>query len=170
MRNYVLSHTTQVFQTSYQTHLVREDLAEKAFKEKAGCDDGLVDSCRNMTLNSDEEAPIDSTADELAGFEGRRDMIRFRTKAKAAQQLNEPKKVRSLNAKANHRVHVLSKLKVRDTREKYFADVDNKGALRLSTKDAYGRTERKNSNPAIAEVNQFLHETADEKVQSDECS
>jgi hypothetical protein len=45
---------------------------KKAFKEKAGCDDGLVGQLRKMTLKRDEDAPIDPTADDLAGFEERR--------------------------------------------------------------------------------------------------
>lgn len=92
-------------------------------------------------------------------------------KAKATQQMNDPKKVNSLNAKADHRLVVLSKLIAKETREKCFADVNNKRALGLSTKNAYGRTERKKiSNPAIVALDQFSLTTADDKVQSDETS
>ena len=139
MRNYVLSHTTQVSQTSDQTHFVRENLAAKAFEEKSGCGDGLVGQLRSMTLNRNEGAPIVPTSNDLAGFEERRDMTELGTKVNAAQQMNEPKTVRSLNAKADHRMEVLSNLKVKDTKKKYFANVDNKRALGLSTTDVYGR-------------------------------
>ncbi|KAL8903751.1 MAG: hypothetical protein Q9207_003711 [Kuettlingeria erythrocarpa] len=133
VRNYVLSHTTQVSQTSYQTHVVRENLTEKDFEEKAGFDGALVGSMRNMTLNRDENAPVDPTADEPASFEERRDMTGFR-------------------AKADYRIDTLLKLKVKDSREKYFAD------------------RKKNSNPAVAEINQFLQETADDLLESNEYS
>lgn len=118
VRNFVLSHTTQVFQTSYQTHLVRENLAEKAFNEKAGSDGGLVSAMRNMTLNKDANAPIDPTVDNLAAFEKRKDMTEFRAEVKAAQQVNDTKKARSVNAKADHRIDTLSKLQVKESREK----------------------------------------------------
>ena len=171
VRNYVLSHTTQVFQTSYQTHLVRENLAEMAFEEKARCDNGLVGQLRNRTLNKDKDTPIDPTADNLAASEKRRDMTKLHKEVKAAQQTNKTKKVRSLNAKADHCIEVFSKFKVKDTRKKYFAGFKNKRALGLSTKDAYGRTERKkNSNPVITALTQILQETAEDQLQSNKHS
>ena len=41
VRNYVLSNTTQVFQSSYQTNWVREDLTKLAFGSMVGHNDSL---------------------------------------------------------------------------------------------------------------------------------
>ena len=102
MRSYVLSYTIQIFLTSYETPLVGENLAEKGFNEKTGSDGDLVDSMRNMTLNRDENAPIDPTADNLTAFEELRDMTEFFAKAKAAQQDNDIKKVIQCKGRPPH--------------------------------------------------------------------
>ena len=86
VRNYVPSHTTQVFQTSHQTNLVRENLAEKAFGFKAGCNDDLVPQLRNMILSRDENALFDPTIDHLVGFEKRRDVTERPTELNKAHQ------------------------------------------------------------------------------------
>ena len=171
VRNYVLSHTTQVFQTSYQTHLVRENLAEKAFGPKAGCNDDLVQLLRNMTLSRDENAPTDPTIDDLTGFEKRRDVTKLRTCLQEAHQANNQKEVRSLTGKLETLIGNLSDLTVDVQRKKYFDDVDDKRARGVPTKDTSTRTPRKtNSNPAAAAIAEFLEEVPDTNVQSNERS
>ncbi|KAI0190543.1 hypothetical protein F4808DRAFT_465646 [Astrocystis sublimbata] len=58
LRNYVLSHTTHVFESSYQSFRVRADLMQLAFKTNAGDHGQLFTRLCDVSLGRDTNAPV----------------------------------------------------------------------------------------------------------------
>jgi hypothetical protein len=80
------AHTSGVFESSYQTRRIREDLMRLAFGHMAGENDALFLSLRNISLGKDPDAPIDPTEEDLLGFDWRIDVADIRADIEAKQQ------------------------------------------------------------------------------------
>lgn len=79
LRNYVMSHSGAIFETDYQTGVVRPNLAALAFGPQAvHRDDTLFSDLRNMSLTRDEGAPISVSKGQIAKFQERNDIAEFR--------------------------------------------------------------------------------------------
>ena len=64
LRNFIISHTTDVYENNYMTERVREDLARCRFKGFAGKNDPLYDILRDLSVQNDPGAPIDPTPEQ----------------------------------------------------------------------------------------------------------
>ncbi len=134
LRNYVLSNTTQVFQGSYRTKRVRDDLLELAFgPEATGRNDQLFQNLRNMSISRDAGAPIDPGIEDLQSFEERNGVRGLRTDLEATRQANDKKAVRSIKSQLDNLIDTLSDLIVQKKRTEYFDRVDSLRAQGLST-------------------------------------
>jgi hypothetical protein len=173
VRNYVLSNTTQVFQASYQTHRVREDLLRLAFGPMAGRNDSLFQNLRNISLGRDADAPIDPSKEDLQEFEKRKDVRDLRASIEAAQRCGHKKEVNKIRHKLDNLIETLSCLRVEEKRAAYFNCVDRLRAQGLLTTDyakecaSKGTTSGRHGKGAEATVAQFMQIcTSDD----DECS
>lgn len=126
-----------MFENSYQSQHIKEDLAGISFSHLGGSsgDEALFRVLRNASLTRDELAPVDPTAEDLAGeagFEQRRDIQEMRAELRAAMDS-------ATRTNGSHRiadaVKTLSRLAVQQRREVYFAEVDRRRGLGLSTDD-----------------------------------
>lgn len=128
---YVLSHTTEVYQASYQSNHVRADLMNLAFgSEDGGSDELLFAMLRNVSMIRDSSAPIDILPEEEDMFESRQDMTAIRDAIRSASDKKERSR---LVSKANNLVKTLTRLKVEDKRARYFKMTDNLRARGLIT-------------------------------------
>lgn len=61
MRNFVASHTTDIFENNYQTERVREDLTSKRFRAYAGgtANEPLFKVYRDLSMQNEPLAPIE---------------------------------------------------------------------------------------------------------------
>ncbi|RYO80969.1 hypothetical protein DL762_007375 [Monosporascus cannonballus] len=132
LRNYILSHTTGVFESSYQSHRVRANLMSLAFGKDAGRDDKLFAMLRDMSVSRDANAPVDITMDEHREFEKRNDVGGLRYEIATAKNGNERTKLR---AKLHNLLKTLRKLKLDEKRDEYFRRVDYLRAQGMATID-----------------------------------
>lgn len=133
LRNYILSNTTQVFQGSYQTKRVREDLMGLAFGSMAGRNNALFQRLRNMSLQRDANAPIGPSEEDLREFEQRKDVCDLRGSLEAAKRAGDRKAATALDGQLRYIIKILSSLKVQEKRAEYFSRVDGLRALGLPT-------------------------------------
>ncbi|KAI1085901.1 hypothetical protein F5B19DRAFT_264814 [Rostrohypoxylon terebratum] len=121
LRNHILSHTTSVFESSYQSHRVRADLMSLAFGNEAGRDEQLFAMLRDMSMSRDANAPVDITAKEYRAFEQRSDVVMLRRSMDNATDSKERTRFRS---KVNNLLRTLSQLQLEKNRAEYFKRVD----------------------------------------------
>ncbi|KAL8285643.1 hypothetical protein RB600_009869 [Gaeumannomyces tritici] len=136
LRNYVLSNSTAVFQRSYQQRHLAADLARIAFGNRAGNNERLFESLRDLSLRGDASAPIYPTAAELKAFEGREDMRALRAaygKLKRDTSSEAKKEANRVQSRIGKLVRELCALKVQEKRREYFRQVDSRRAAGLST-------------------------------------
>lgn len=76
VRNFVASHTTDVFENNYQAERVREDLTRKRFGACAGgtANEPLFKVLRDLSMQNDPGAPIEATPEQEGSIESRRDI------------------------------------------------------------------------------------------------
>ncbi|KAB5513527.1 hypothetical protein GE09DRAFT_1013927 [Coniochaeta sp. 2T2.1] len=146
--NYVLSHTADVFQKSYQPRLVRDDLVTVAFGLPGHQNADLFAMLGRSTLQRDERAPLYPTLDDIRSFEARQDVQSLRqalaTERKKVER--DTKQINRLNAQLQILIRQLSKLMVQQRRAEYFDAVNNRRIQGLST---VGMVES-SANPAKA--------------------
>jgi hypothetical protein len=135
LRNYILSHTTSVFESSYQTRNIRSDLISIAFDGMTRKNDPIFTALSNSTLGRDSSAPVDITKEDLAEFEKRRVMSSIRKSIKVANSrgIRDSKSLRPLNMKVRNLISTISSLKLQEKRKEYFKRVDKLRALGKST-------------------------------------
>lgn len=116
LRNYIISQTTAVFEKSYQTEHIRDNLTALTFK-KVKKDCRFFERLRDVSLTADPNAPIYPTDEQLKMIEGREDLMALQTN------------------KRKYRAHrqKLWDLAIQLNREKYFAEADSLRALGKST-------------------------------------
>ncbi|KAJ9131259.1 hypothetical protein NKR19_g9595 [Coniochaeta hoffmannii] len=121
LRNYVMSHTSDVFETAYQTSHVRVNLPGIAFGEdNVDRDEELFSNLRKMSLTSDDGAPISVPREEIRKFDERQDMKDFLAKL----DICLPQEKMKLRSKMANRKAVLTKLQLEANRQSYFEQAD----------------------------------------------
>jgi hypothetical protein len=137
MRNYLLSHTSSVFEQSYQARHFGKDLAKLCFGPKAGEHDELFKALRNSFLDRDENAPLYPTDKYLEMFEKRNNLQALRKPHQEAR-LRDPRgsdgeQARNLRGKIQWLTNGLAPLAVEELRQKYFREADRLRSQGLST-------------------------------------
>ncbi|KAI1382904.1 uncharacterized protein F4822DRAFT_440681 [Hypoxylon trugodes] len=137
LRNYILSHSSGMFQHSYQPRRLGRDLGTIAFGQLGGGsgDERLFEFLRNSSLGRDERAPVSPTAEDLAGFQRRRDIQRLRTELEG---VTDPAARNLISHRIAGIVKSLSRQRVLQLRETYFAEADRRRGLGLPTDDLAG--------------------------------
>ncbi|KAI6082452.1 hypothetical protein F4821DRAFT_247161 [Hypoxylon rubiginosum] len=133
LRNHILSHTTSVFESNYQTHRTRADLMSLAFGNGTGRDEQLFAMLRDMSMSRDANAPVDITAEEYRRFEQRNDLTTLRYQIDNASDSKERSQFRS---KVNYLLKILSQLQLDKNRAEYFERVDCLRAQGVPTDEA----------------------------------
>lgn len=121
LRNYVLSHTTSVFESSYQAQHVRADLMSLAFGDDGGRQEELFSMLRNTSTAWDDRAPVEITTEEEHSFESRFDVTQIRQALSHAAESTERKRLQS---KLTSVLSTLRRLKLEEKRREYFERVD----------------------------------------------
>jgi hypothetical protein len=137
LRNYIISHTSGVFESSYQTRYIREDLTKLAFKYIARGNDAIFRLLRNTSLSRDPGAPTDPTEKDLLKFEQRRDVSSLRAEIKVEKSAGRGDR-KSLNPrviKLCNLVDTLLSLRVKKKRKQYFKKVDRLRSSSLPTEE-----------------------------------
>jgi hypothetical protein len=80
LHNYIISYTSGVFESSYQTRRIRKDPTQLAFEHKAGENDALLRSLRNISLSRDTSVPINPAKEDLFEFNRRRNVAATRAR------------------------------------------------------------------------------------------
>lgn len=138
MCNFILSHSTDVFERSYQPVQLAEKLAEIAYGEKAKQDEHLwsaVTNASNAFLQRDPNAPLYITQEELDNFETRNDLTDLREQLKVAKQQGGAscREAKAILGRISYVVNSLETLVIQEKRRHYFAEVDRLRALGQST-------------------------------------
>lgn len=116
-----MSHTTSVFENSYQTARFRDDLHSLAFGTSAEASTATFKSLCNTSLTRDPSAPISLTEGEMAHWETRRDVTQLRALISEAEGREKQKlqsKLKTLRA-------ALEELELDKKRSKYFRDISD---------------------------------------------
>ncbi|KAI1424703.1 hypothetical protein F5Y12DRAFT_428331 [Xylaria sp. FL1777] len=131
LRNYILLHTTDVFESSYQFNHVRADFMNLAFGSEArGSNKLLFSMLRNVFMTKDPSAPINILPEEKDAFKSQQDITAIHD---AMQATTDKKKRRSLGSKMNNLIKTLSRLKLEEKRANYFNEANYLRACGLST-------------------------------------
>ncbi|KAI1861508.1 hypothetical protein JX265_009475 [Neoarthrinium moseri] len=130
LRNYVMSHTTRVFEEKYQSHIFPGDLAGLAFGSAAGKEDLLFAMLRDSSLSRDPNAPIEITPGEALKFEDRNDIKQLRAELSNARTPEDKRRKRS---KLNQTLVALRYLQIDLNRSQYFQHADDRRARGLCT-------------------------------------
>ncbi|KJZ79749.1 hypothetical protein HIM_00463 [Hirsutella minnesotensis 3608] len=154
LRNFILSHSTDVFERSYQPVQIRERLAEIAYGERAKQDDDLWSIISNAFLQRDPFAPLYLTQGELDEFGNRRDVQNLRERFKAAQVEKgmQCREAHEIKARLAYIYKCLETLKLEEKRRAYFAEVDR---LRAS-----GQPTTHLHDPSAANPRRKAHKTS----------
>ncbi|KAH9947511.1 hypothetical protein B0H21DRAFT_691785, partial [Amylocystis lapponica] len=135
VRNFVASHTTEVFETKYQTERVHEDLSRKRFGACAGgaSNDPLFKVMRDLSKQNDSGAPIEATAGQKRSIEGRRDITARRKALEQAKLGGDKQEIAKAKSALDQRRQALYDLLLMDAREKYFVEANMLRAAGEST-------------------------------------
>ncbi|KAI1322660.1 hypothetical protein F5Y16DRAFT_30440 [Xylariaceae sp. FL0255] len=154
LRNYVLSHSSGMFQHSYQPRHLAQDLAGIAFGKLGGGAGNarLYEVLRNSSLTRDDRAPLYATSEDLAEFNQRRDIQGLR---KQLDETVDPKARDLISHKIRDKISSCSRLKVAERREAYFVAADLRRAQDLSADDL-GETREPVHSPA-GRVGRFMY-------------
>lgn len=169
VRSYILSHTTGVFERSYQPKRVREDLASLAFGAKAGRNDELFGALRNMSLTRDAGAPIEVSVEDHQKLEERNDMKRLRAAVDIAYQRGDSEEERQNKKAIESLTTSLSRSQLLEKRTEYFKRVDRLGAQGRPTMASAGENGlgkalmRKQGRDGATDIARFL-QTCNEDI------
>lgn len=127
VRNYVLGSTAQVFLQAYQARHVAADLVRVAFEEElSGNNDELFLNLKDSFLRRDADVPAYPTTEFLKSLEGRQDIRNLRDQYEAlvpTLSADHPE-CRHISRRIFYVISTLSKIKVDEMREHYFAETD----------------------------------------------
>ncbi|KAH7012700.1 uncharacterized protein B0I36DRAFT_436685 [Microdochium trichocladiopsis] len=126
LRNYVMRHTGNVFQKSYQPQHFAHDLVSLAFKDHAGDNSELFSMLRNATLRKDLGAPIYPKKEDLQKWKQRKDLTDLKSQYNdlVSQSSTQRPEAKAIMAKMQHITEVLSELRVAQLRKEYFSKID----------------------------------------------
>ncbi|KAK4232798.1 hypothetical protein C8A03DRAFT_39568 [Achaetomium macrosporum] len=96
LQNYVMSHSGAIFETGYQTGVVRPNFVALAFGPKAvRRDETLFSDLPNIAVTRDEGAPISALEEKIAKFKERNDIAKFRAEIQATTDQKEKNRLYS---------------------------------------------------------------------------
>lgn len=148
VRNYVLSHSSDVFDSSYQPKHVKENLISALAPEvQADSDAALFQLLRQSSLRCDELAPINPSE---------RDIVRWKNTRKDLNDLLETEGY-SKHAKIRTIVKRLSNAYIEEQKQQYFEETNKRRAFGQAINDLippiepYNKTKaRSNSGLSVA--------------------
>lgn len=164
VRNYVLSHTSDVFLASYQPRQVRQDLIAIAFSQPS--DPTLFHLLRTASAGRDENAPLYPDTATLQSFEQRPDVRKARAEHDKVRQTHGAgsKEYRRSRFQVEFLLKEPSKQAVERDRKSYFELVDRLRAEEKVTTDLIlcpppnpHRSQYWHSLCAAAEIGRFFH-------------
>lgn len=125
VRNYVMSHSSDVYQNSYQTQRVRQDLQRIAFGvEMTGANGGLFHLLQRSSLQRDEGAPIYPTQSDLEAMEERKDIKALRAQYDLCRKAETRVGRDRISARIYNIRMELSRKNVQQRRKEYFELAD----------------------------------------------
>ncbi|KAG9023096.1 hypothetical protein FRB95_013563, partial [Tulasnella sp. JGI-2019a] len=133
LRNFVMSHSTDVYENNYMSKRIREDLIKCCFGAFGGTNDPFFDVLRDLTMQNDPGAPINPTTEQKLSLESQRDVTEQREKFEALQKSGSKadiSRARVLLESLRQRLYVLM---VADSRERYFIEAAKLRSRGLST-------------------------------------
>ncbi|EFY96531.2 hypothetical protein MAA_08028 [Metarhizium robertsii ARSEF 23] len=135
LRNFIVSHSTEVFERSYQQVRIRANLANIAFGDKARHDAALWEAISNSFHNRDPNAPTRLSKKELDQFESRKDITELRKELRhiTAQEGSSSQEAKKVSSRIRYILDCLEKLQVQQKRRKYFEEADKLRAMNQST-------------------------------------
>ena len=157
LRNFVMSHSTDVYENNYMTQRVREDLTRIRFGAFAGSNDPLFCVLRDLSLQSDPGAPIEPTPKEKQSIEGRNDItLHCKTldAARASGKREDISKAKAALDQLRRRLHVLLLV---EARKRYFAEAARLRSLGLSTACLRSTVPPKRRDHQMLDIGLLLH-------------
>lgn len=133
MANYIMSHSTEVFEHSYQTSHISTNLMRIAFDSRAGDNDALIRSLSSAFSRRDPYAPIYLSKEELDEFEKRDDLQDYRRQYREAKEANDDALAEKLKQRIGYLINFLEKLKLKENRRHYFKTMDHLRGTHQST-------------------------------------
>ncbi|KAM5349962.1 hypothetical protein ACJ41O_006467 [Fusarium nematophilum] len=153
LRNYILSHSSSVYEASYHPVQLRENLMRISFGALAGKKDELLTQMRRACLRRDPRAPIYITSKDFEDFEKRRDLTALRGLPQNDLTKGKIKNIRDS----------LEKLLIDERRQEYFNNIDKgrsvEHLINTSAIDPHDRLHRGISD-AARRVSQFFEDEA----------
>ena len=142
MRNFVASHTTDIFENNYQTERVREDLTSKRFGAYAGgtANEPLFKVYRDLSMQNDPLAPIEASPEQKATIENRRDITARKAALDQAKLGGQKDEIARAKFYIYQLLRDLHKLLLMDMREKYFAEANSLRARGQATTELQERS------------------------------
>ncbi|KAF8906999.1 hypothetical protein CPB84DRAFT_337689 [Gymnopilus junonius] len=144
-RNFVASHTTQVYENNYQTKRVQADLSRTRFGPCAGgqSNEPLFEVMRDLSKQNDSGAPLEATPEQKLSIESRRDITQRRDALEAAMLSKDKSQISKAKSALDQRRRALHKLILLRAREDYFEQANKLRAEGKSTDEL-----RQRSRPA----------------------
>ena len=133
LRNFIMSHSTDVYENNYMSERVREDLIKCRFGAFAGTNDPLFDLLRDLTMQNDPSTPIDPTTEQMLSLKSRRDVTGRREKFEALQKSESKEDISRARALLESLRQHLYALVVADRWERYFTEAAKLRSRGLST-------------------------------------
>ncbi|KAK0634649.1 hypothetical protein B0T17DRAFT_12707 [Bombardia bombarda] len=116
LRNFILSNSSNVFETSYLPVNIRANLMKTSFGSLVGDTDVLISRARQAFLKRDDQAPVYITKDDWDGFEKRSDIQLLRSEYQGLPSQGEEAKKKLGKIKSiKDRLEMLLLLKRRET-------------------------------------------------------
>ena len=133
LRNFIMSHSTDVCENNYMSEHVREDLIKCRFGAFAGTNDPLFDLLWDISMQNDPGAPIDPTPQQKLDLESRRDVTELKGRLEALQKSGPKTDISRVKALLENLRQRLYTLVVADSRERYFTEAAKLRSRGLST-------------------------------------
>ncbi|KAJ3480548.1 hypothetical protein NLG97_g8046 [Lecanicillium saksenae] len=147
--NFIMSHSTSVFEMSYQSPHIKADLMKIAFGERSGDHEEQIAKMRSVFSRRDPFSPIYLTCEELAEFDERDDISTLRRQYRKIEGTDKELET-AISNRIRYITNVLERLKLREKRAAYFAAVDDLRARGQSTAHLRCTDEK---NPRIHRLN-----------------
>lgn len=133
LRNFIMSHSSDVYENNYMSEQVREDIVRCRFGAFAGTNDPLFDLLRDLTTRNDPGAPINPTPEQKLALEDRQDVTELRNKFSALQICGSKTDILRAKARLEDLRQRLYDLVVAESRKTYFAEAAKLRSRGLST-------------------------------------
>ena len=145
MRNFILSNSTEVFETSYQPVDLRDNLMKISFGTMAGNTDALIAKRHQAFTQRDPNAPIYITHQDLELFNERNDICALKARRKRVSLEEGPQcqEVKQINGQIAHILGTLEEQRILERRREFFQKANELRAQGLPTTHLHDDT----SNP-----------------------